>query len=187
MVNVDELLEVHRMNIDRNTIPFTDTGKWCQLPYPNHRKGCPNYGKNPLCPPLLSQDPKILDKWDEFVLIYAVLDFKTYLEQMKTLHPEWSERQLRNPLYWQGSVKKHLRHAVVRECLNYREPFDFLGAGSGFKNKPSIEAIGVNVMEMYKLNGIDFETKPETKVVMSCLVMRKKGNKSLADIKENKK
>jgi hypothetical protein len=28
-----------------------EAGKLCRLPYPNHPKGCPNYGKRALCPP----------------------------------------------------------------------------------------------------------------------------------------
>jgi len=83
-------------------------GTWCKLPYPNHPRGCPNF---PQCP---ESQPNFIDIQNQYVW-YAVLeefDLVTHAEKMKRKHPNWSERQCRNLLYWQNSVVKRLKAKV---------------------------------------------------------------------------
>ena len=60
-MEIKKLIQIRKIKIDSKSIKFTKrTRLWCQLPYPNHPKGCPNYSKNPNCPPLAKFMKKIL-------------------------------------------------------------------------------------------------------------------------------
>ena len=49
---IEEITKIKILRVKRNSITFTPkTHIWCTLPYPGHKNGCPNYDKNPLCPP----------------------------------------------------------------------------------------------------------------------------------------
>lgn len=81
---------------------------YCRMPYNENRKGCPNYGISEKCPPKAG-------RYDENYRIdspiYAIIgnyNLEEHVEKMKLLHPDWSERQLRCVLYWQGSARKQL-------------------------------------------------------------------------------
>jgi len=173
-MDIRDLVEIFEKDISRDTITVTKKcALWCQLPYRNHKKGCPNFGKEE-CPPYT----ELFDKrpYDKFRLMYAVFDFKTYKERMKKRHPEWSESQCGNLLYWQGSIKKMLKDRIKK--LNSRGLY-ILGCGSGFslpfqKYVPSMEAVGVYVLDVLKKNGINFEVKPKNKVVLVCLLCFKR-------------
>lgn len=98
--------------------PWARNGTWCKAPYPNHPKGCPNYTRcmenNPDFRAMffLTQSPL---QW------YAVVEefnLDAHANRMKAAHPAWSERQCRNPLYWQGTVMKRLREAAAAFMKN---------------------------------------------------------------------
>lgn len=96
-------------------------GEWCQLPYLGHPHGCPNYNKKLTCPPN-ALDFKDLVK-PPFTLVGVRFDLESHAKRMLERHPEWSERQCRCLLYWQGRVNKHLREAcekVASQILNSR-------------------------------------------------------------------
>ena len=80
-------------------------GTWCKLPYPNHPKGCPNF---PHCP---SNQPNfLLLEYDyDWYAVIEEFDLASHAEEMKRKHPSWTERQCRNVLYWQNSVRKRLK------------------------------------------------------------------------------
>lgn len=92
-------------------------GVWCQLPYPNHPRGCPNYGRRDTCPPRAPRFEDLLQP--PFWLVAYPFDLRGHAEMMKEKHPKWSERQARCVLYWQGRVRKYLRLAIrdLREKL----------------------------------------------------------------------
>jgi hypothetical protein len=109
-------------------------GTWCQLPYPNHKKGCPNFAKG--CTHC-GDWKKVLDyklgerangcgthwityKW------YAVIeefDLEKHANKMKHKHPDWSKKQCYCVLYWQSTVrmklkakaKKYLKELAVKD------------------------------------------------------------------------
>lgn len=120
-------------------------GVWCRLPYPGHKNGCPNF------PKCIQERPSFLDveihyRW------YAVIHtfyLKAHADMMKAKHPKWSERQCRNPLYWQGRVRKLLRE----------EAEVFAPSGSVILDIP--EACGVDVFETMTKAGIVLERKPD--------------------------
>ena len=84
--------------------------RWCRLPYPGHPNGCPNFGKKDSCPPLT---PYFLDIYKPHVFVaFMQFDFKEYLETKISLHSDWTERQLRNPWYFQSHLDSQLKHFV---------------------------------------------------------------------------
>ena len=87
------------------------SSKWCQIPYPNHSKGCPNY-KREGCPPEAKHIRRILDLTCPIYFVHSEFDLQAHIERMKSRHPHWTERQLRNVLYWQGTSRKQLRKRV---------------------------------------------------------------------------
>jgi hypothetical protein len=131
-------------------------GTWCRSPYPGHPKGCPNFDKG--CTAKRPNFTTILGLYDWYAIIEN-FDLKAHAEKMKVKHPVWSERQCRNPLYWQGTIRANLRKKAVSF------PNDIL------LDIP--EACGINVFETMAHAGIILERKPDivTKVM---IVGRKK-------------
>ena len=84
------------------------TGEWCQYPYPNHPKGCPNYGRDG-CPPKTLFISEIVDLRRPVYLAFSEFNLERHVSNMRLKHPTWSERQLRNVLYWQGTSRKQMR------------------------------------------------------------------------------
>jgi predicted metal-binding protein len=90
--------------------------KWCTLPYPRHPNGCPNFGKRSDCPP---RAPYFLDIYNPSVYIASlVFDFGQYFETRKQIHPDWSEKALKNPRHWQEHLRAQLRKGVVVALTN---------------------------------------------------------------------
>jgi predicted metal-binding protein len=105
-------MDINIIKISR-LIVSNKTGQWCKIPYPNHLKGCPNYGKKDYCPPpsanLLIN---ILDLKRPMYIVYSEFDLDKHILKMKNKHPQWTDRQLRNVLYWQGTSRKQLKERV---------------------------------------------------------------------------
>ena len=171
-------MEIRHLRIKPETISFTKkTRKWCQLPYPDHPNGCPNYGKNPSCPPDAEYMDSILSKYSHFYLIYAIFNLDGQKRRMLSRHPDWTDRQATCLLYWQNSVKKALQERLreIQE-INPEKRLYVLSSGSGFKQGAfnqekiySLEAGGIDVFRTLKKNGISFELKPEKKVKLVTL------------------
>jgi hypothetical protein len=130
-------------------------GTWCQFPYPRHPKGCPNFDKG--CTVKRPNFTVIRELYTWYAVV-ETFDLKSHAEKKKIDHPGWSERQCRNPLYWQGAVRKRLRKKA--ESLN----------GDIILDIP--EACGINVFETMANVGIVLEKKPQT-VIKVMIVGRK--------------
>lgn len=133
----------------------------CYQPYPNHPKGCPNYGKRDTCPPKAPFFDEIFDLNKPILAVWVSFDLTAHRTRMLKKHPNWTRRQQDCCLYWQGSVNKRLRinvaHHITRHVL-----FD--------NNKFLIvtyvpEAMAVNVTETMKNAGVELEWPPENKVI----------------------
>lgn len=120
---------------------------WCKLPYPGHSKGCPNYSKKLGCPPERPLFASLIET--PFTLVAVSFNLGAWAEQMKEKHPEWSDRQARCCLYWQGKVRKRLRQAcerlVTEDDLVLYTP----------------EATGVNVFETCRTVGLILKRNPQ--------------------------
>jgi len=141
------------------------------------KNGCPNYNKDYFkpyvkgfeyispCPPHAHMIDQIAEcPW---TLVCAVCDFKQYLDDMKEKHKNWSDRQLRNVLYWQGSVKARLRKKTEEAISEDTTKIYF--------DRP--EAHGVNVFQTMKYLGYELEFRPKKTLYMINLIACKKGNK----------
>lgn len=120
----------------------------CSKPYYNHPKGCPNLGKKDGCPPIKTIDQLI--SFDNAYAIYNKFDFKRHTDNMRNLHPEWSDRQVECCLYWQGKARKQLKGEIALFKFKYPE-YEII-------NTP--EACGVNVTATMKNTGIILEWPP---------------------------
>jgi len=103
-------------------------GHLCSKPYHGHPRGCPNYGKpgRQKCPP----QTKLFDlkyaasNGGVWYVVWNVFDLAAHREHMRAKHPTWTERQLVNCLYWQGTARKQLRSVVRDFCLRYNTGHD---------------------------------------------------------------
>ena len=124
---------------------------FCAREYPGHKKGCPNYGKYSLCPPNAPMFDQIFDMTKDIYLIYYQYDIKSHLQKMKAKHPHWTDRQLRNVLYWQGTAKKYHRGEIKK----FLEIYGHLGY-----EVATPEALGVDVTATLAKVGIILEWPP---------------------------
>jgi len=120
---------------------------WCKLPYPNHSKGCPNYGKKSSCPPHAPLFESFVTS--PFTLVAVGFNLAEWAERMKEKHPMWSDRQARCCLYWQGKVRKRLRE----ECDKIALDNDLIVY--------TPEAMGVHVFKTCELVGLKLERNPQ--------------------------
>ena len=139
-------------------------GYWCQLPYPDHPKGCPNFGKKKGCPPqaeIFSENYQ-----PPYYLISETFDIKSHINKMKTLHPQWSERQCRNLLYWQKSVNKKLKE-------NSKQYLSSLNDDS-MRLIEIPEATGINIFQTCANAGINLEKLPKHQVTKIMIIAKVK-------------
>jgi len=122
---------------------------WCQLPYPRHPKGCPNYDKRENCPPNTEPITNLIKP--PFLLVGIRFNLGGHIKRMKEIHPEWSNAQARCVLYWQNKVMKRLRE----ECEHVKNRIP----------NPKVfycpEGYYVNVFKTASMVGIKLKTRPK--------------------------
>lgn len=163
----------------KTIIHYPEIEDFCWYPYPNHPDGCPNTLK---CQWLnVSNFDIILDceNYSHFYLVYLEFNFKRYKEIRKRENPSFfnSEERLKCVLYWQGALKKIIKNFIERLWKENNE-FYVLSCGSGLKlsfqeRVASMESVCINVFSTMKLNGIDFEVKPNNKIILCNLLCSK--------------
>lgn len=133
----------------------------CVKEYRGHPKGCPNFGKRPTCPPQAPLLWKVLDLDKPVFCIWNRFDFGTHVDKMREMHPDWSQHQLRNCLYWQGTARKQLRGRIAKlvKLLDF-DPVVLTCP----------EACGVNVTETVRSLGLELEWPPEEYAYQVALV-----------------
>ena len=127
--------------------------QWCKLPYDGHSNGCPNYNRKETCPP---RAPVVEDYFNlnkDLWLIAIEFNLTKQIEKMKTLHPEWSNKQAKCLLYWQPKVNKTLKSEVH---------FFMIDKDLTYTLCP--EAMGINVIQTAKNLGLPIEKRPIDKV-----------------------
>ena len=124
--------------------------KLCTLPYPDHPHGCTNYGRKAGCPPhdrtlwdVLDADRPVMVVWNDFNLA-------AHANRMRRKHPDWSDRQARCCLYWQGTARRQLRGRVD----------EVLASNCELKAVYVPEALGVDVTETMRSIGVELEWPP---------------------------
>jgi hypothetical protein len=149
---------------DQLVIDLKAHGYWCQLPYPGHPKGCPNFGKKQGCPPkamIFSQTYQ-----PPYYLISETFDIESHINKMKQLHPQWTQRQCRNLLYWQKSVNKKLREKSKQYLASLNDEHLML--------LEIPEATGINIFETCRNVGIALEKLPEHQVTKIMIIAKRK-------------
>ena len=133
---------------------------WCRLPYPGHPNGCPNVGNRFDCPP---HAPLVGDHFDlqqQMWMVIEPFNLADHQRRMLARHPNWTDRQTRNVLYWQGGVKARLKEAARRCAWEY--------PGSIVTLCP--EAMGVNVIATLQRQGVGIKVHPDEWVYKVALV-----------------
>ena len=149
-------------------------GTWCTLPYPGHKKGCPNF---PKCINNRTDFRKFVGyKWwavvEEFDLLTHAMkmynnsvkrrkeaiqkylvDGMTQEEAEKKAPKEWTDRQCRCVLYWQGGVRSRLFKKAEKLL-------EELGGPEGGMILTIPEANGVNVYATMAKHGLYLKANP---------------------------
>ena len=56
-------------------------------------------------------------------MLYIIFDLHSYVEKMRQRHPSWTETQLLNVLYWQGTARKKLKEHIKKFNDEFRYMF----------------------------------------------------------------
>lgn len=152
------IISIYRENLVLNQ---NARGPWCNLSYLGHPKGCPNFGKKKTCPPFSKSFEDLLTP--PFFLVADFLNLEAHAKRMKILHPNWTDRQARCLLYWQGSLRKKVR----------QEAEGFLKSQKGFFLLETPEASGVDVFNTCKKLDIFLERNPK-KLVWKVMIIGKR-------------
>ena len=120
-------------------------GPWCAIPYPGHPRGCPNLSNG--CTMKRPDFILIRDDYDWYAVVEE-FDLLSHAKKMLEKHPGWTDRQCRNPLYWQGGVRKRLREKAQSVAVTDSIILDIP------------EASGVEVFETMARIGIALEKTP---------------------------
>lgn len=150
------IIRLNHINIDLRCRGF------CKLPYPGHKKGCPNYDKHEECPPKVKTVDQIFNLDNELYFAVQTFDLKSHINYMHQKHPDWSDAQLRNLLYWQGGVRKKL----IEKTKEFIE--DRSNGAMIYTLFP--EAMGVMVIDTTQEHGIPIEKKPTDTIYKIALV-----------------
>lgn len=139
-------------------------GLWCTLPYYNHPKGCPNFGKKVGCPPF---SPKFEEVYMQpFYMVMEFFDIETHVIKMKEKHPKWTEKQCRSLLYWQKNLNKKLEN-------NANEFMKKLST-KNIELVKTPEAMGINMFETCKNVGVLLERNPKKMVIKIVIIAIRK-------------
>lgn len=147
------------------TVFDPDIRTLCRRPYPDHPHGCPNYGKRSDCPPHAPFFPRAYDTSAPNYLAVVKFDFAKYLEERRVIHPDWTERALRNPRHYQG----HLRADLSRFVGQIMPQMD-----CGYEPIFNPEAMGVDIASMFPKVGLQWEFPPQANNYRVCLIAKKK-------------
>lgn len=139
---------------------------YCQLPYPGHRKGCPMFGTRDCCPPRAKRLDEVYDIYNYSGLSYVAFNLEWYAKEMKNEHPNWTEKQCKCCLYWQGSVRKVLKNFCEKVIKEMR-------AGD-FSYEMIPEAMGLDVFKTMANLDIILERNPQKVVYKVAFIGRLK-------------
>jgi len=137
------------LNTSSNLVVDYRARDWCKLPYPDHPNGCPNYNKKQGCPPQAPLIERYFNLHKDHFFVIVIFNLGHHVNKMLEKHPNWSERQARCVLYWQGTVNKQLR----LECEGYAKQFNLV-----YNSCP--EAMGVDVIKTCKNLGLPIKQQP---------------------------
>jgi hypothetical protein len=124
----------------------------CVRPYEGHPRGCPNFDRCPRCPPRVKVFEQVFDIRSPFFAIYSTFDLAKHVAVMRSKHPDWSERQLRCVLYWQGTARKRLRMEIAAFLVGH--------TSQNWHVETTPEALGCDVTATMKSVGVELPWPP---------------------------
>jgi len=127
-----------------NPVINYDTIKWCALPYPGHKKGCPNLSKG--CLENVTFFDKYYDLTKPVYAVYMSFDVGAHAKRMKQKYPNWSERQCYNLLYWQPKARKQFRPIVMDFCKEYPDYYICSPEGMGVDVVATMKRVGIELI-----------------------------------------
>jgi hypothetical protein len=133
----------------------------CSHPYPGHPRGCPNFNHADRCPPAAPVWGRVYQIADTWAGVYT-FDMAEHRRVMAGRHPDWTERQQRNPLYWQAHARVEFRRELDR----------FIQAHPGYRYEMTPEAMGVNVFATMSAVGIQLGRNPRDTVRLVALIAK---------------
>ncbi len=139
---------------------------WCTMPYPGNPNGCPNFGKQPTCPPLAPLIGNFIDLSRPHWLDVYCVNLKEEADKRRKQHPDWSEKKLRCSRYWQNTAHAYLRRSF--ELMRWTEGWK----GVVMTLRP--EAMGVNVIQTAKRVGVPISIHPKDLIFKISLIGFKK-------------
>jgi len=156
------------MNV-RRVFPIREPNvrRLCTTSYPGHPKGCPNYGQRKTCPPQARLIENVLDLSSDIFVVWNCFALGAHVERMRKKHPEWSDRQCRCCLYWQGTARKQLEVCI--------QTFRRSTRGRNLIAVRCPEACGVDVTETMASVGIELEWPPKNIVRQVALLGKRVG------------
>lgn len=86
----------------------------CGMPYPLHKRGCPNFNKKEGCPMGAYPIYDLIKTDKSIYLIFVDFDLEAHRRKLKKKYPRWSIRQLSCVLYWQPKLRKQLKKEIDR-------------------------------------------------------------------------
>jgi predicted metal-binding protein len=120
------------------------------------RNGCPNYGKREGCPPrnLFHEEYNLNEP---IYLIATDFDLTQQTNKIRRAHPDWTEKAIYNPRYWQNTARK----------THLSEISNFLKENPNYTIERSPEGAGINIDKLCSSYGINLEWPPRkiTRVV----------------------
>ncbi len=136
-------------DVTGNVVHHFRVRSWCLLPYVGHPHGCPNYGKQDTCPPSVSYVTDVFDLSRKMYIVVHEFDLAAHVERLREIHPEWSERQLRNVLYWQSASKRALKLKSKKAMLLYNcSVVSYRPEGLGVNMYLTARRVGVRLLAM---------------------------------------
>jgi hypothetical protein len=110
------------------------------LPYPGHTRGCPNF---PKCP---REHPDIRKlKGFTWYAVTEEFDLLAHSKKMAKAHPQWTERQCRNLLYWQGGVRKRLKEKALEQFDPSTDVLLEIPEASGVQVFKTMASVGIQI------------------------------------------
>lgn len=148
---LDKLLSLETVHYD----PMA-RGTWCALPYHGHPRGCPNLSKG-----CIRDRPDFKDIARDYTWFAVVeeFDLNAHAKMMKLRHPDWTVRQCRNPLYWQGAVRAKLRAKAEYAAGQINEYGHYLKNENLILDIP--EACGIDVFQTMAGVGVILDRTPD--------------------------
>jgi len=138
----------------KKLVTSNSTSEWCHLPYQDHPRGCPMFGKKGVCPPNARHVSERFDLSKSLYLVHSEFNLLEDIERRRKNNSTATERQLRCVLYWQSKSRKQLEERT-RWAVSALDLTEFTYCP---------EAMGVNVFATARISGLHLDKTRRVKI-----------------------